>query len=114
MDITPIITTLFQLVVTIFTVVGTFVVKQYVIPWIKAKLTGSQLEILESFITQMIKAAEQMEENGLFDEFEEKGQAKKDYVIAQVKNYCEKYGITFDEEIVGDLIESLIKDVKDF
>lgn len=112
MDITPIITTLLQLVVTIFTVVGTFIVKQYVIPWIKAKMTGSQLEVLQSFITQMIKAAEQMEKNGLFDEFEEKGKAKKDYVLNQVKSYCEKYGITFDEKIVSDLIESLIKDVK--
>ena len=112
MDITPIITMFLQLVITIFTLVGTFVIKQYVIPWVKTKLTGSQLEVLKSFITQMIKAAEQLEANGTFSEFEEKGKAKKDYVLSQVKAYCEKYGITFDEKIVSDLIESLIQDVK--
>lgn len=112
MDITPILTNLLQLAMTILTVVGTFIVKQYLIPWIKSKLSTSELAIVQEFIRQMIKAAEQMEANGYFDEFEEKSKAKKDYVLRQVKSYCEAHDLTFDKEVISDLIESLIQEVK--
>lgn len=112
MDITPILTNLLQLAMTIFTVIGTFLVKQYLIPWIKSKLSTSELVIINEFISQMIKAAEQMEANGYFDEFAEKSKAKKDYVLKQVKAYCESHGLTFDEETISNLIESLIQEVK--
>ena len=49
---------------------------------------------------------------GYFDEFEEKSKAKKDYVLRQVKSYCEAHDLTFDKEIISDLIESLIQEVK--
>lgn len=112
MDITPIITALLELVFACFTVVISFVIQRYLVPWLKSKFTESEYATLSDFIAQMIKAAEQCEENGLFDEFEEKGAAKKDYVLKLVKSYCEEKGFTFDEEVVSGMIEGLIKDVK--
>nr|DAN08263.1 MAG TPA: holin [Caudoviricetes sp.] len=38
-DITPILTSALQLVAAIFTIMGTFVIKVYLIPWLKSKLT---------------------------------------------------------------------------
>lgn len=110
-DITPILTSALQLVAAIFIIMGTFVIKVYLIPWLKSKLTQEQQDRVKEYIKAAMEAAEQLQQNGYFDGIEEQGKAKKDYVIKQVKAYCEKYGFTFDETTVDTLIESLVIDI---
>ena len=71
----------------------------------------NELKDLKDFIQKMMEAVEQLQRNGYFDGIEEQGKAKKDWVLKEVKGYCEKYGLTFDEEIVGNLSESYIPDI---
>lgn len=107
-DITPIITALLQLVAAIFTIMGTFLIKVYFIPYLKSKLTQQQQDQIKEYIESMMEAAEQLQENGYFDGVKEQGKAKKEYVLKRVKEYCETYGFTFNEQMVSDLIESFI------
>lgn len=111
MDITPILTALLQLTAAIFTILGTYILKKYLIPYLEHHLTSNELKDLKDFIQKMMEAVEQLQRNGYFDGIEEQGKAKKDWVLKEVKGYCEKYGLTFDEEIVGNLIESYIPDI---
>ena len=112
MDITVIITSLLQLAFAIFMVIGTFIVKKYLPHWLEANFSNSELVAIQNFIAYMIKAAEQLETNGFFNEVEQKRKKKKKYVIEQTKKYCEQYGFTFDEDTISNLIESLIKEIK--
>ena len=98
MDITPILTAFLQLTAAIFTILGTYILKKYLIPYLEHHLTSNELKDLKDFIQKMMEAVEQLQRNGYFDGIEEEG-------------YCEKYGLTFDEEIVGNLIESYIPDI---
>ena len=110
-DITPILTSALQLVAAIFTIMGTFVIKAYVIPWFKAKLSQEQQDSIKSYIEAAMEAVEQLQQNGYFGDIKEYGKAKKEYVIKQVKSYCETYGFTIDEKLVDTLFESLIIDI---
>ena len=49
-DITPILTSALQLVAAIFTIMGTFAIKAYVIPWFKAKLSKEQQDSIKNYI----------------------------------------------------------------
>ena len=84
MDITVIITSLLQLAFAIFMVIGTFIVKKYLPHWLEANFSNSELVAIQNFIAYMIKAAEQLEANGFFNEVEQKGKAKKKYVIGRI------------------------------
>lgn len=110
-DITPVLTSALQLVAAIFTIMGTFVIKAYVIPWFKSRLSQEQQDRIKEYIETAMEAAEQLQENGYFGALKEYGKAKKEYVIKQVKAYCETYGFTFDEKLVDTIIESLIIEI---
>ena len=112
-DITQILIAVLQLAITVIVTFGCYVIKTYVMPWLKAKFSQEELSAMQQFIEGMIKAAEQMESNGIFDAFEDINAAKKEYVVAAVKKYCEERNFTFDEDQISDAIEGLIRDVKD-
>ena len=59
-DITPILTSALQLVAAIFTIMGTFVIKVYLIPWLKSKLTQEQQDRVKEYIKAAMEAAEQL------------------------------------------------------
>ena len=59
-DITPILTSALQLVAAIFTIMGTFVIKAYVIPWFKAKLSKEQQDSIKSYIEAAMAAAKSL------------------------------------------------------
>ena len=71
-----------------------FVVKQYLIPWLKIKIGNDKYDELVKKIKDLMVAAEQR--------FGEKtGLSKKQWVIKELKNA----GLNFDEEMVGNLID---------
>lgn len=111
-DITPVLQALIQLVFITFFTFGTWAIYKYFIPWLKSKFNSNELETLKELVSIMIKSAEQLEENGFFDVFEDVNQAKKEYVLKKVKEQVEKWGFTFDEAVISDVIEGLIKETK--
>lgn len=71
-----------------------FVVKQYLIPWLKVKIGNDQYDELVKKIKDLMIVAEQ--------HFGEKtGVSKKQWVIDELK----KAGLQFNEEMVGNLID---------
>lgn len=112
-DLTQIIISLLQLVIAVVIAFGGYVVNKYVMPWLQAKFSQEELTAINDFIAAMIKAAEQMASEGYFDGIEDVNAAKKKYVVAAVKKYCEDRNFTFDENQISDAIEGLIRDVKD-
>ena len=111
-DITSFLTLLLKAVFAGLSVLIAWTVKNYVIPFIQAKFTPAELENMKTYATMMIKAAEQLEANGVFDELKDYNQQKKEYVLAAVKARAESWGYTYNEEEISDIIEGLIKEVK--
>jgi dihydroxyacetone kinase-like predicted kinase len=112
MDITLILN---ELIKIIFSAAGCMVVyglKQYAMPWLQSKLTANQLANMKSILVVLIKAAQQMEANGAFDEVADTNTAKREYVIKQAKVEFEKVGLTFDEQTIETTLEGLLKDAK--
>lgn len=71
-----------------------FVVKQYLIPWLKVKIGNDKYDELVKKIKDLMIVAEQ--------HFGEKtGVSKKQWVIDELK----KAGLQFNEEMVGNLID---------
>jgi hypothetical protein len=93
-DLTPIIQAIFALLAALVT--------YKLIPWIKAKTTAEQRQLLMAMTSTLVFAAEQLYGAG-------NGQAKLDYVVAQL----EERGFTADraaiEAIVKDYAEELHK-----
>jgi hypothetical protein len=112
-DITEILNLLIRLVFSALGLCLTWAVKTYLIPWIKSKFNAEQVETVKSYIFTLIRSAEQLEANGFFKDVECSTQeAKKAYVLEAVKNRIAKWGFTFDEEEISDLIEGLLKEAK--
>lgn len=112
-DITEILNLLIRLVFSALGLCLTWAVKTYLIPWIKSKFNAEQVETVKSYIFTLIRSAEQLEANGFFKDVECSAQeAKKAYVLEAVKNRIAKWGFTFDEEEISDLIEGLLKEAK--
>ena len=111
-DITEIMNLLVKLIFSGLGIIFAWAIKRYVIPWLQSKFSQNQLSTAKAFAAQMIKAAEQLEANGYFSEFENKASAKKDYVLKAVLSQVQKWGFTFDENTVSDLIESQIAPTK--
>jgi hypothetical protein len=65
---------------------------------------------MKSILVVLIKAAQQMEANGAFDEVADTNTAKREYVIKQAKVEFEKVGLTFDEQTIETTLEGLLKD----
>lgn len=93
-DLTPIIQAIFALLAALVT--------YKLIPWIKAKTTAEQRQLLMAMTSTLVFAAEQLYGAG-------NGQAKLDYVVAQL----EERGFTADraaiEAVVKDYTEELHK-----
>ena len=71
-----------------------FVIKQYLIPWLKIKIGNDKYDELVKKIKDLMVVAEQ--------HFGEKtGMSKKQWVIDELKNA----GLEFDEEMVSNLID---------
>lgn len=112
-DITEILNLLIRLVFSALGLCLTWAVKTYLIPWVKSKFNAEQVETVKSYIFTLIRSAEQLEANGFFKDVECSPQeAKKAYVLEAVKNRIAKWGFTFDEEEISDLIEGLLKEAK--
>ena len=90
----------------------TWAVKTYLIPYVQSKFTPAELENIKNYAAMMIKAAEQLEENGVFDELKDYNKQKKEYVLKAVKARIEEWNYTFNEEEISNIIEGLIKEVK--
>ena len=112
-DITEILNLLIRLVFSALGLCLTWAVKTYLIPWIKSKFNAEQVETVKSYIFTLIRSAEQLEANGFFKDVECSTQeAKKAYVLEAGKYRIAKWGFTFDEEEISDLIEGLLKEAK--
>lgn len=94
MDLTLII----KIVIMILTAVGMY----FVIPFLKAKTTSSELESLIEFVTVGVRAAEMMyKETGM-------GAKKKEYVV----EYLKELGYTVDVNEIDAMIEGAVFDLK--
>lgn len=112
-DITEILNLFIRLVFSALGICLTWAVKTYLIPWIKSKFNAEQIDTVKSYIFTLIRSAEQLESNGFFKDSECSVQeAKKAYVLDAVKQRVAKWGFTFDEEEISDLIEGLMKEAK--
>lgn len=111
-DLTQIFALLIQLLFSIVGVTALWATRTYLFPLLEAKLGKDQITLLKEYIFTMIRAAEQMAENGEWAELESIRQAKKEYVLMAAKSYCELNGFTFDIEVIDNIIEGLIKIAK--
>ena len=94
MDLTLII----KIVIMILTAVGMY----FVIPFLKAKTTSSELESLIEFVTVGVRAAEMMyKETGM-------GAKKKEYVV----EYLKELGYEVDVNEIDAMIEGAVFDLK--
>ena len=111
-DLTQIIALFIQLVFSLLSVTALWALKTYFFPLLEAKLGKDQITLLKDYVYTMIRAAEQMAENGDFNEVANIREAKKEYVLNAAKEYCEKNGFTFDVNTIDNTIEGLIKTAK--
>ena len=111
-DLTQIIALFIQLIFSLLSVTALWAFKTYFFPLLEAKLGKDQMTLLKDYIYTMIRAAEQMAENGEFNEMTNIRMAKKDYVLNAAKEYCEKNGFTFDTVVIDNTIDGLIKTAK--
>ncbi len=94
MDLTLII----KIVIMILTAIGIY----FVIPFLKAKTTSSELESLIEFVTVGVRAAEMMyKETGM-------GAKKKEYVV----EYLKELGYEVDVNEIDAMIEGAVFDLK--
>lgn len=89
-----------QIILAIIALIGA-VLTTFVIPWIRRKLNESQLKDLRFYLKILVAAAETM-----FSD-EGTGAEKKQWVIDQLA----KYGIHFDEELISDAIEAMVREL---
>ena len=90
-DITPIIEAVIALIGIIIT--------SFLIPYIKTKMTTNQFSYLEGIVKTAVYAAEV-----LFDG-DGRGAEKREYVESYVEKICEQHKITFDANVVRQMIE---------
>lgn len=79
--------------------VGAYV--SFVRPWLAAKLSPEQLQLLRQFARVAVSAAEQIITITT-------GKDKKEYAMGLVKQLLAKYRLTFDEEVVSAAIEEQV------
>ena len=85
---------LMNIVGTVLGVVLLFVVKQYLIPWLKVKIGNEKYDELVKKIKDLMSVAEQHYGSNT-------GAEKKAWVISEIN----KLGLNFNEEMVGNLID---------
>lgn len=96
-DITDILQLAILLILTIIT--------RYVVPLIKAKLEASRLANLTAWAEIFVKAAEQMFIG------ERLGKDKLNKTMELLKEFCEKYHYTFNEDELRAAIEQAVNDM---
>ena len=111
-DLTNIFTLVVQLVFSLVSVTILWIFKTHFLPILEVKLGKDQMSLLKEYIYTMIRAAEQMAENGDFNDMVNQRTAKKDYVLNAAKVFCESNGFTFDVSVIDNTIEGLIKTAK--
>ena len=88
-DLTPV-------VVAVVTLFGALITA-FVVPYIKAKTTAAQQQVLAALVTVAVQAAEQLYGSGTGDQ-------KKEYVIA----WLEARGYTVDLDKLDAMVESAV------
>ena len=82
----------------VLTLIG-LIITSVIIPYIKSKMTSNQFTYLEGVVKTAVYAVEVLL-NG-----EGRGDEKRNYVINYVKSVCEEHGITYDSNLVRQMIE---------
>jgi len=93
------ITQLILIVLTFIFGVMAYFVGQYLVPFLKEKLTAAQRKDLYNVVSIGVSAAEQLFKSGAI---------AKNERIAQVKRYLESNGITYDDAVVNNMIEAAV------
>jgi hypothetical protein len=88
-DITPILQAIISLAAALITA--------FLLPWLKAKLTESELVKIQAWVDVAVSAAEGIYKAG-------NGEAKKDYVL----DFLENKGFSVDENELDKLIEASV------
>ncbi len=93
---------LFNILRIAVVVIG-ILITRFLIPWIKSKTEGTNIEIVLHLISDLVDAAEQAHygEKGT-------GKEKKAEVMNLIKQYCEKRHIGLSEDQISALIESAV------
>lgn len=73
------------------------------VPWLKAKTTTQQLDMIKLWINIAVAAAEQMKGAGLLPD----GQAKKEYVLKFIRDK----GVTITDQELDALIEAAVYEI---
>lgn len=83
-------------------IIAVIAVTRYLIPWIKAKTTGTQYEHIFKLVEDAVKAIEQtVTESG-------KGEEKKEEVMKYVRDQLNSMGIMITDEQLSTFIESAV------
>ncbi len=72
--------------------------------YLEAKLGAENYKYAKDFTTTVVKALEQSPAYKNFD-----GSAKKEAAIAQIVEYCQKYGVELDPTTIDRLIEEAVQ-----
>ena len=99
------------IILAVLAVVAVIVTK-FLVPYLKSKMTTEQWKqlvektaLITKWVTTAVNAAE------IFFKGIGLGADKNSYVLAFVRTLCEKFGITFDEEVVKAEIEEVGQDL---
>lgn len=95
MDLTPIAISVISLL--------TVVASAYFLPWLKVKLGNEKMAKLNSMVQIAVSAAEQMANAGFI-----KKEEKKKHVL----DFLEKNGLTADLNLIEEMIEAAVNDLK--
>lgn len=98
-----IITLLIKLVITIIIVIAT----KFIYPWLKSKLGEQKLNVVKSWATTFVKAAE------LIYNEQGKGKDKLWYVTEVLNQVLKEMNVSYTEEELRAIIESAVKDLKE-
>ena len=95
------ITKMTEMILTILALI----VRAYVIPWLKTKISADRLRELENFCEQAVRSAEQIYSP-------EEWKLKKAYVLSLINERIEKLGLGLNEAEVDAIIEGIVNYVK--
>mgnify|MGYP002715399804 CR=1 FL=1 len=100
----PMNNTIFNFIITLIPVIS-IIITGFFIPYIKAKMTGQQLETINQWITYAVNAAEVL--------FQEAGSgtAKREYVISFIDNMFNRNKEIITREQIRILLEAAWKEM---
>ena len=92
----------YQIATLIISLIGVLLTG-LVVPWLRAKTTTQQLDMIKLWINIAVSAAEQMKDAGLLPD----GQAKKDFVLQFIRDK----GVTITDQELDALIEAAVYEI---